>query len=106
MDDVSARLRVEWRSRDVHPWDGNVPPERRSQLFREQVLRDTDAAILKAFETLPDVDAMEIRVREPHAPNRAILAGTVTREELAAARGLTSPRMRLAMLGVRWVESG
>jgi hypothetical protein len=105
LDDVSAHLRVEWRSRDVHPWDRDVPPERRSALYLEQLVCDTDAVIVKAFATLPDVDAIELRVREPHAPNRAILAGTVTRDDLAAARGLASPRMRLAMLGVRWVDT-
>ena len=41
---LSARVRVEWRTRDVHPWDQNVPPGRRSELFRDQAMRDTDAA--------------------------------------------------------------
>ena len=38
---------------------------------------------------------------EPHPPNRLILAGTVAREDAVAAQALASPRMRLAMMGVR-----
>jgi hypothetical protein len=98
---LSAQLRVEWRTRDVHPWDRALPPERRATLFREQTLQDTDAAILRVFALLPDVDAIEVRVLEPHAPNRLILAGTVIREDVLAASALSSPGMRLRMMGVR-----
>ncbi len=98
---LSARVRVEWRTRDVHPWDQNVPPGRRSELFRDQAMRDTDAAILRLFDVLPDIDAIDVRVLEPHPPNRLILAGTVAREDAVAAQALASPRMRLAMMGVR-----
>ena len=103
---LSARVQVEWRTRDVHPWDRNVPPDRRADLFREQTLHDTDAAILRFFRLLPDLDAIEIRVLEPHAPNRLILAGTVARRDAMATRSLSSPGMRLKTMGIRFHTNG
>jgi len=98
---LSARLQVEWRTRDIHPWDRDMPPGRRGELFRDQAVRDTEAAILRLFDLLPDIDAIDVRVLEPHAPNRLILAGTVVRADALAAQALSSPAMRLAMMGVR-----
>ena len=31
---LSAQLQIEWRSRDVHPWDRSVASDRRARLFR------------------------------------------------------------------------
>jgi len=99
--DFSAQLRVEWRTRDIHPWDGSLPLDRRSELFRDQAFHDTDAAIVRLFRILPDLDAIEVRVLEPRPPNRTILAGTVARRDADAARPLASPGMRLRLMGVR-----
>ena len=44
---------------------------------------------------------IEVRVLEPRPPNRTILAGTVARRDADAARPLTSPGMRLRLMGVR-----
>ena len=98
---LSAQLKMEWRARDVHPWHRDLPAERQAALFREQTLVDTDAAIARSFQLLPDVAAIEIRVLEPHAPDRVILVGTVGRHDALASRSLSSPRMRLNMMGVR-----
>jgi len=99
--DFSAQLRVEWRTRDIHPWDGSLPVDRRSELFRDQAFHDTDAAIVRLFRILPDLDAIEVRVLEPRPPNRTILAGSVARRDADAARPLASPGMRLRLMGVR-----
>jgi hypothetical protein len=100
LNELSARLRLEWRTRDLHPWDRDLPESRRAERFRDQTLSDTDAAIERLFRILPEMDVIAIRVREPRAPNRLILAGTVTREDLVATRALSSPGMRLKMMGV------
>jgi hypothetical protein len=99
--DFSARLRVEWRTRDVHPWDESLPVGRRSELFRDQAFSDTDAAIVRLFRFLPDIDEIEVQVLAPRLPNRTILAGTVTRRDADAARSLVSPGMRLRLMGIR-----
>ena len=104
--DFSAQLRVEWRTRDIHPWDGSLPVDRRSELFRDQAFRDTDAAIVRLFRILPDIDAIEVRVLAPRPPNRTILAGAVARLDAHAARSHTSPGMRLRLMGVRWRLEG
>jgi len=98
---LSVQLQVEWRTRDIHPWDHDLPSDRRADLFREQALHDTDAAILRFFQILPDVDAIEIRVLAPHPPNGVIFAGRVARQDVLAARPLSSPAMRLMMMGIR-----
>jgi len=98
---LSARVRVEWRRRGLHPWDGSQPPGRQCALLHEQTLRDTDEAILRLFEALPDMEAIEIRVLEPDAPDRLVLSGTVAREDAIAARSLLSVAMRLKMMGIR-----
>jgi hypothetical protein len=67
----------------------------------EQASRDTDAAISRLFQILPDLDAIEIRVLEPHSPNRLVFAGTVVREDVLAARSVASPGMRLKLMGIR-----
>ena len=103
---LSTQVQVEWRTRDVHPWNRNVPPDQRAELFREQTLHDTDAAIRRFFQLLPDLDAIEIRVLEPHAPNRLILAGAVARRDAMATRSLSSPGMRLKTMGIKFRTNG
>jgi len=102
LSNLSVQLKVEWLTRDIHPWDRNLPSGRRAELFRDQTLDDTAAAILRLFQILPDVEAIDIRVFEPHAPNRLIVAGTVVRQDAGAVRSLPSPGMRLKMMGVRY----
>jgi hypothetical protein len=99
--ELSARLRVEWRTRDIHPWDGRLPTDRRSELFRDQAFRDTDEAIARLFQAIPDVDAIDVRVLEPEPSGRTILDGTVARRDVCAARSVASPGMRLRLMGIR-----
>jgi|SRR5581483_5679667 len=101
LEKLSARLRIEWRSRGVHPWDRDLPEDRRTVLLREQTLRDTEAAIARLFHVLPEVEAIEVRVLAPHPSNEPMLTGTVLREDVVAARPVVSPRMRLQLMGLR-----
>ncbi len=96
---VRNRLEIRWRSRDVHPWDAEAPPDERTQLFHEQLVADTEAAILRLFRNLPQVDRIDLEVLEPASEN-VILTGTVLRSDLSTVRRLTSVRMRLQQLGV------
>ena len=91
-------MRVEWQARDIHPWDRDLSADRRAEMFVERSLNDTNAAIQRLFQTLPEVDVLEIRVLEPHS-GAAIIAGTVSRDE-ALTISSPSPGMRLKKLGV------
>ncbi|HVA69081.1 MAG TPA: hypothetical protein VNF45_07180 [Candidatus Binataceae bacterium] len=37
---LCSRLEIEWRARDIHPWDSGVALERRAAMFVEQSLSD------------------------------------------------------------------
>jgi hypothetical protein len=101
---LGARLQVEWTARDVHPWDKDLPPERRAELFVEQVLNDTNSAIVRLFHVLPEIDAIEIRVLEPNS-GASIIAGSVNRIEAFSASS-PSPGMKLKNLGLDYRLNG
>ena len=100
------QLRIEWCARDVHPWDQDLPPLDQAELFCQQALHDTEAAILRLFQMLPGIHQVDFRVLDPKASNRVILAGNVERDEIPAARRLQSIKMRLMMMGVRFLMAG
>ena len=93
-------LTVNWRARDVHPWDLDMPEERKAPRLVDQTLRDTEAAIERIFAAFPEVNTLEVNVfeREP-ASEQVILAGVVVRSDLGRCSS-TSIGMRLRMLGV------
>jgi len=95
------RLEIEWRARDVHPWDRDLPPERRLLLFVEQLLADTEAAISRLFDALPAVDVIDLRVLNPDSET-AIIEGTVFRSALNRNRHLLSVKMRLMEMGISY----
>jgi hypothetical protein len=96
---ASHRLVIEWRARDIHPWDRDTEPEAREMLFIEQSFADSDAALFRLFRELPEIDEIEFRVLHPDSQQR-ILAGTVGRTaRVPNTRGL-SPRTRLWHRGV------
>jgi len=99
---VSGQLEVEWQARDVHPWDRSLPVERQAQCFTDQTLNDTDRAITRLFELMPELDAITVRVLAPGSGRRPVLAGTVTRKDLDASPSSSSPRLRLWMLGLQY----
>src|SRR5262249_22798843 len=98
---LSAQLRVEWCTRDIHPWDRSLPVDQQTERLRLQTLHDTDAAIVRFFDLLPEIERTDLRVVEPRAPNRLSLAGVAARAAARATRHLLSPAMRLKMMGDR-----
>jgi hypothetical protein len=65
-------------------------------------LTDTETAITKLFENLPDIDVLEVKVVAP-GTETILLAGTVHRAALTdERRNFSSIRMRLNNLGVRY----
>ena len=76
---VWNRLEIEWCARDLHPWDREIPPHRRAQIFAGQCLADTEEAILTLFSSLPHVDVLELKVVAPGSD-------TVLRARCIAAR--------------------
>jgi hypothetical protein len=99
---LTGRLQLEWRARDVHPWDRDSGPQRQAELFCEQTISDTDVAIVRLFEMLPEIEAIAVRVVEPQAAKRVILSGTVARADIFGSQLPSSARMRLKMLGIRY----
>lgn len=97
---ISTEVAVEWCARDVHPWDRDLAADRREELFLEQCRRDTLIAVRRLFAQLGEVDLIEIRVVEPHASAKTILAGTVARHDLSAVPRQRSPRMSLKLMGI------
>lgn len=94
-------LRVEWFARDIHPWDRDLPERRKSELFAQQCLEDVDAAILRLFERLPEIDVLEIAVLERSSKSK-IIAGVVHRTDLDAQVG-PSLGMRLKTIGINYL---
>ena len=96
---ASHRLEIEWRARDVHPWDRGSESAERGRIFAEQSLEDSDAVLSRLFKELPAVDVIAFRVLHPDS-SRQILAGTVERSaRVPDTRGL-STRTRLWHRGV------
>ncbi|MGA2889824.1 MAG: hypothetical protein ABSE51_17385 [Terracidiphilus sp.] len=98
---VFSRLEIEWYARDIHPWDRdrNISQEDRALMFEQQCLRDTEAAISRLFERLPQVDTIELRVLEFQS-KLPIITATVTRSSLETSETL-SVGMRLLLSGAK-----
>jgi len=104
---VSERcLQLEWRARDVHPWDRDLPLSEQAELFSEQALKDTDAAIVRLFRMLPGIEEIKLQVVKPMAFGGVIFAGVVERGSALAPRPAPSLRQRLITLGVRYKMGG
>jgi hypothetical protein len=102
VDSVSSHLEIRWRARDIHPWDRHRDGYEKELLFADQALADTEAAVVRLFERLPQVDVIDLSVVEP-ASNILIAAGTVHRSDLSAPRPrLSSVGMRLREVGIRY----
>lgn len=107
------RLEISWVARSVHPWDENLPSIEKEILFAQQTLEDTEAAVIRVFERLPEVDILDIRVLAPQT-GELLAAGTVPREVVHnRASKAHSVRMRLGDLGIKcriapyyWGDSG
>ena len=101
---VWNRLEIEWRARDLHPWDRDLAREKQAQIFVNQCLSDTEEAILTLFAALPQVDVLELKVTAPES-EAVLLAGTVPRSAVdEEERRPLSVKMRLDAMGVRYRE--
>jgi hypothetical protein len=98
---LSNRLEIQWRARDIHPWDRGRAGRDCGPALLEQSLSDTEAAIIRLFDALPQVDVIDLTVLDP-ASDEVRLAGTVYRSTLQKARTLLSVRMRLNHLGITY----
>ena len=99
---LSGQLQVDWHARNIHPWNRTQPLHRQAELFRDLALNDTDTAVVRIFQTLPEINGLDVRVFAPQATNRLLLAGTVRRRDAIAARSHSSPGMRLKAMGVQY----
>jgi hypothetical protein len=103
---LTTQLQIEWRARDVHPWDrGLLSPARRAAAFVEQSLVDTEAAIHRLFEALPQVDVIALRVLD-RTSEAVIISGTVSRLAASARDENLSIGMRLLYLGLTYHSAG
>jgi len=93
------RLEIEWRAREIHPWDRGSEHVEGDPQFVEQSLSDTDAALSRLFIALPEVDVIDFRVVHPGS-DACILAGTVERTAPVPSTRRLSPRTRLWHRGV------
>ncbi|SRR5579871_2542555 len=99
LGDLQHRLEVRWHTRNVHPWDRHLPSEERRVRFIEQALHDTEAAITRLFESVPEVDVIDMKVMEPGSDS-ILLSGEVRRYDFQHVRPSPSVRMRLSEMGV------
>jgi hypothetical protein len=95
-------LKLEWRARDIHPWDSDLPPAQQAELFSKQALQDTDVALIRLFQGLSEIEQIEFQVLKPDGFGDVILAGVVDRERVLDPEQPVSLRMRLSMLGVSY----
>jgi len=103
---LTTHLEIEWRARDIHPWDrGLLSPAQRSAAFVEQSLAHAEAAIYRLFEALPQVDAITLRVFD-RASENLIISGNVSRLAASVRDEELSIGMRLRYLGLTFHSAG
>jgi hypothetical protein len=93
------RLEIEWNARTIHPWDQDEASEIKARKFFEQLLADTEVAIERIFNALPQIDQLDITVRDPDS-DQVIVSGTVDRASFGPVRS-ESARMRLMARGMK-----
>ncbi len=96
---ATHHLEIEWRARDIHPWDRACEPDERELLFSEQSIADTDAALSRLFNELPAIDVIEFKVTHPDRDER-ILGGKAERSRQVPSIPGASARARLWHKGV------
>jgi hypothetical protein len=103
---IATHLEIEWRARDIHPWDRSILSRaERSTAFVKQSLTDTEAAIHRLFAALPHVDVISLKVRDQISEN-VIISGTVSRLAILAENEELSIGMRLMYLGLTYHSAG
>jgi hypothetical protein len=96
---VRHRLEIQWQARGVHPWDRHLCLDKKQAIFMEQTLTDTESAIARLFETMPEIDLIDLSVTDPRT-DTLMLSGTVHRTDFQNAGHSPSVRMRLTAMGV------
>jgi hypothetical protein len=96
---ASHHLEIEWRARDIHPWDRTDDTEIKDSLFAEQSAADADAVPSRLFKALPEIDVIEFRVMHPDSCE-LIVSGTVERSDPVPETRDVSARTRLWRRGV------
>jgi hypothetical protein len=95
-----SRLAIRWRARDVHPWDSHLSGKERRLAFLYQSMVDTESAVLRMFQHLPEIDEIDLAVIDLKSDN-TLLSGTVHRGcLLSTCEPKASVRMRLGLLGI------
>jgi hypothetical protein len=95
------RLEIRWRARDVHPWDCGLSAREKERAYFRQLMEDTEAAVVRLFERLPEVDEIDLKVLDLQSET-ILVSGTVQRVSLTSCSECApSVRMRLTFLGVR-----
>jgi hypothetical protein len=103
---VTTHLEIEWRARDIHPWDRDLlSPGEKAVAFVRQSLADTEAAIYRLFEAASQVDVVTLRVFDRTSAN-VIISGTVSRPAILARDEELSIGMRLRNLGLTYHSAG
>ena len=103
---VATHLEIEWRARDIHPWDRDLlSAAERAASFVDQTLHDTEAAICQLFTALPPLNGIRLRVLDRTSGN-VILSGSVSRPDFAARDERLSIGMRLLYMGVTHHSEG
>jgi hypothetical protein len=93
-------LDIEWRARDVHPWDRDLSAARIARLFVGQCLNDTSAALDRLFSEVPEIDVVQFKVTHPTS-GAPILSGSISRSEVRTLK-VSSSGMKLKQLGVTY----
>jgi hypothetical protein len=102
LKNVCNRLEISWEARGVHPWDEKLLALSKEIEFAEQALEDTEAAVIRIFERLPEIDVLEIRVVVPQT-GELLAIGTIPRAAInTEGNNARSVRMRLGELGIRY----
>ena len=102
LEGTSFRLAITWRARDIHPWDGDLAADNRALRLVEQTFSDNLAALERLFVALPEVDVIDLRVLEADARKHGtLLNGLISRREFETCQ-LSSPAMRLRLLGLNF----
>jgi hypothetical protein len=102
---ASHRIEIEWRARDVHPWDRADPESEKAVAFVAQCLTDTEAAIMRLFKVFPHVNVLQVRVLALNS-DQVIVEGTVLRSSLLTVTPEVSIGMRLRTLGMTYHSAG
>ena len=101
-ENISLRLTISWRARNLHPWDFDLVGERKARKLVEQTFADTVAALERLFTLLPEIDVIDLMVLETDPRKNGILmSGSIARREFENWHP-SSTVMRLKLLGLNY----